>query len=64
MASRIISRVESISEDPFTYVKRLHGVSLFSLRVGDYRVILDIENKKMVIFVVKLGHRSKIYEDL
>ena len=64
MASRIISKVEGISEDPYTHVKRLHGVSLFSLRAWDYRIILDIENKKMVIFVVKLGHRSKIYEDL
>jgi mRNA interferase RelE/StbE len=62
IASRIITKVEGISEDPFTYVKRLQGVSLFSLRVGEYRVILDIENTKMVIFVVKLGHRSRIYD--
>ncbi len=64
IASRIITKVESISEDPFTYVKRLQGVPLFSLRVGEYRVILDIENTKMVIFVVKLGHRSRIYDGL
>ena len=64
ISARIISKVESISEDPFAHVKRLQGVALFSLRVGDYRVILDIENKKMVIFVVRLGHRGKVYDGL
>ena len=63
-SARIISKVESIIENPFAFVKRLHGVSLYSLRAGNYRVILDIENKKLVIFVVRIGHRSKIYDGL
>jgi mRNA interferase RelE/StbE len=64
VSERIVSKVEDIKEDPFAFVKRLQGMKLYSLRVGDYRVILDIENKKMVIFVVKIGHRGKVYDDL
>ncbi len=60
---RIISKVESITENPFAFVKKLHGVSLYSLRTGNYRTILDIENKRLVIFVVRIGHRSRIYAD-
>jgi len=56
--SRIIAKVESIKEQPYSYVKHLVGVPLYSLRVGDYRVIMDIKNKQMLIFVVRIGHKK------
>lgn len=59
--NRIIVKLDNIKEQPLNYVKRLTGVPLYSLRVGDYRVIMDIKNKQMVIFVIKVGHRSRIY---
>ena len=31
-------------------------------RVGDYRLICKIEDDKLLILVVKIGHRSKIYK--
>lgn len=63
-SSRIVSKVESIKDNPFLFVKHLQGVALYSLRVGEYRAILDIGNQKMVIFVVKVGHRGNVYDDL
>ena len=64
ISNRIISKVESIKDNPFLFVKHLQGVALYSLRIGDYRIIMDIENQKMVIFVVKIGHRGEVYDDL
>jgi mRNA interferase RelE/StbE len=61
---RIITKVESIKEQPFSYVKRLVGVPLYSLRVGSYRVIMDIKNKQMLIFVVMIRNRKKVYDEL
>ncbi len=61
--NRIVSKVEYIKEQPFSHVKRLAGIPLYSLRAGDYRVIMDIKNKQMLIFVIKLGHRSRIYNE-
>ncbi|MDP2845539.1 MAG: hypothetical protein Q8N79_05635 [Candidatus Methanoperedens sp.] len=29
--------------------------------MGDYRVIMDIDNKKLIILVLKAGHRKNIY---
>ncbi|MGI0134472.1 MAG: type II toxin-antitoxin system RelE family toxin [Candidatus Micrarchaeaceae archaeon] len=46
------------------YVKRLVGIPLYSLRVGDYRVLMDIKNRDMLIFVVRVGHRSGAYDKL
>ena len=61
MAKRIIGKVEKISKNPFNFVKKLKEFNLFRLRVGDYRVIMSIEKKKMIIFVLEVGHRRVVY---
>jgi mRNA interferase RelE/StbE len=62
--SRIITKVESIKEQPFNYIKHLVGLPLYSLRVGSYRVIIDIKNKEMLIFIIEIGHRRKVYDNM
>lgn len=62
-AQKIVTRLEEITGDPFAYTEKLVGFDLRKLRVGDYRVILGIEGQKMIIFVVEVGHRSKIYKN-
>ncbi len=58
---RISQKVDELKEDPFSKdVKRLKGETSFRLRVGDYRVIFDIE--RTTIFILKVGHRNHIYE--
>ena len=59
---RIISTLERIRIRPYPYVKRLIGSAYFRLRVGDYRVILDIIEDRLIIYVIELGHRSEIYK--
>lgn len=61
-ASRIIDRVEDIKKDPFTAVSRLSGSQFFRLRVGDYRVILDLQQGKLIIFVIETDNRKRIYK--
>ena len=62
---RIIEKLnEAESVDPYLIAKKLTGVNLYTIRVGDYRVILSIEKGKLVILVIDLGHRSKIYKRL
>ena len=51
-------------ENPRQIGKQLGGVSLSDLwryRVGDYRVLCRIENQKICIVVVDIGHRREIY---
>lgn len=61
IVKRIVDKVESVSKDPFMYVQKLRGSGLYRLRVGDYRVIMSIERKKMIVFVLEVGHRRVIY---
>ena len=64
VAKRIFDKVESITGDPFKFVKRLRGFDLYRLRVGDYRVIMSIERSKLVILILEVGHRKVIYSRL
>ncbi len=57
---RIISTLERIKIRPQAYVTKLVGDPGYRLRVGDYRVILDIDEGNLVILVIKIGHRKKI----
>ena len=59
---RIIDALERIRLRPESYVTKLIGDSGYRLRVGDYRLIVDIDNKKILILVIKIGHRKKIYK--
>lgn len=58
---RIISTLERIRIRPQSYVTKLVGDSVYRLRVGDYRVILDIDEGILVVLVLKVSHRKKIY---
>ncbi len=59
---RIIKSLERIRIRPYSHVKKLVGNPYFRLRVGDYRIIMDIRDDKLIILVVELGHRKNIYK--
>lgn len=65
-ARRIIAKLREISqlEDPRSTGKALVGnlAGLWRYRVGDYRIICDIEDGVLVILVVDIAHRSKVYK--
>lgn len=59
---RVLNSLERIRVRPYNFVKRLAGSPLYRLRVGDYRVILDIKDNVLTVFVVDVGHRKNIYK--
>lgn len=62
MADRMGCAFERIKIRPHSFVKRLVGSPYYRLRVGDYRVILDIQQTKLIILVLELGHRRNVYK--
>ena len=52
------------SSDPRTFGKSLESSfsGLWRYRIGDYRAICRIEDEHMVVLVVRIGHRSKVYK--
>jgi len=59
---RIISALGRIKIRPEYFVTRLVGSHYYKLRVGDYRVILDLKKDKLIILVIEVGHRKNIYK--
>lgn len=60
----IRSSLEYLAQDPYEAsndVKKLQGRSGYRLRVGDYRVIYELENKRLIIQVLEIAHRKDIY---
>ena len=59
---RIANAIRGLARDPRPPgVKRLTGRDAYRLRVGDYRVLYEIEDQQLVVLVVDVGHRREIY---
>lgn len=54
---RIVSAINLL---PAGDVKALQGNSGYRLRVGDFRVIFDVD--KNILYIVKIGNRGQIYK--
>ena len=60
---RILQAVEKLSEDPLkSGSKKIVGSdSIYRIRVGNYRIIYNIEFSILTIEIIKVGHRGQIY---
>ena len=61
VSRRIIEKVRELRTNPYRYVTRLVNSPLYRLRVGKYRVILDVQGHTLRILVLKVGARSTAY---
>lgn len=61
---RIGAALERIKIRPYKFVKRLYNSKYYRLRVDNYRVILDIKDIQLIIYVIEIGDRDKIYRSI
>ena len=66
MRARLWEAVSGLAEDPWPPGSaRLAGEKkLWRLRVGDYRVLYQIRDEDLVVLVVRVGHRGRIYSGM
>lgn len=62
--SRLLEVAESLANEPRPLgSKKLVGSErTFRVRVGDYRLIYEIEEEKLIILVVRVRHRQSAYD--
>ena len=59
---RIAAAFESLKENPFRGKPlKLSLKGNFSLRVGIYRIIYTVDQNKITVHVLKIGHRRDVY---
>jgi mRNA interferase RelE/StbE len=61
IGDRVIGALERLQEDPAGQVFRLKDSRFYSPHVGDYRIVVDIIHRKLLILVVRAGHRKNIH---
>ena len=63
-ATLIREKLAEVANDPFASIpnaKKLQGRPGYRLRVGDWRVIYEINQKQVVIIVMKIALRNEVY---
>lgn len=60
--ARIVKSLKRIRIRPEAYLVKLVDDPSYKFRVGDYRLFIDIIEDKLILLVVKVGHRKNIYE--
>lgn len=60
---RIITRLKALQRNPRPQgVKKLAGEgNLYRIRDGSYRIIYTIQDKELIVLVVKIGDRKEVY---
>jgi len=62
---RIVQRIRSLAEDPRpSGCQKLSGYDRYRIRQGPYRILYSIEDDRLIVYVVRVGHRSDVYRRL
>ena len=62
---RIALKIKSLGDDPRPAgCQKLSGHNRFRLRQGQYRILYEVNDNILIIYVVKIGHRKDVYRDL
>ncbi len=61
---RIRAAIRSLGEEPRPQgCLKLRDSPNWRIRVGDYRVLYQIQDRRLVVVVVRIGHRKEVYRE-
>jgi mRNA interferase RelE/StbE len=59
---RIARRIDRLANDPRPGAFKLSGNhDVWRVRMGDYRILYRIEDDRLVVLVIRIGHRREVY---
>jgi mRNA interferase RelE/StbE len=63
---RLARRINALAENPRPQgVKKLEGEKdFYRIRAGDYRIVYQILDKRLLVLILRLGHRSEVYRGI
>ena len=65
-AIRILRRIEKLKHDPVLHDSKIvegYREKLFRVRVGDYRILYEVDYNDNLIGIVKIDKRSRVYSN-
>lgn len=61
---RIVGRIQALAEEPRPHgCEKLAGQESYRIRQGYYRVVYTIDDDRVIVEVVRIGHRSDVYRN-
>ena len=62
-ARRLLDAIEALADDPRPpgCIQLKGGDGELRIRVGDHRIIYDVQDDALVILVLRVGHRREVY---
>ena len=59
---RVVRRIQSLADEPRPRgCEKLSGQNRFRVRQGRYRVVYSVHDDRLVVHVVRIGHRRDVY---
>ena len=59
---RILRRISSLADDPRPPgCEKLSGLERYRIRQGSYRIVYEIEDTRLIVLIVRIGHRRDVY---
>ncbi|MBI2631402.1 type II toxin-antitoxin system RelE/ParE family toxin [Candidatus Pacearchaeota archaeon] len=59
---RILKKLDQVIENPKHFIEGLSEMPVDKIRVGDYRILVDLIEKEKILLIRTLGHRKNIYK--
>jgi len=61
----ILSKIDLLKNEPRpANSKKLSGKELYRIRFGQYRIVYQIMDTKLIVYIVKIGHRKNVYKQI
>jgi len=62
---QVVERIGLLADDPRPReCEKLVGGERYRVRQGDYRIVYSVEDARLVVWVVKVGHRRDMYRGI
>jgi mRNA interferase RelE/StbE len=59
---RVLARIRELSANPRPQAcEKLSGLPRYRIRQGNYRIVYEIQDQRLVVLIVKVAHRKSVY---
>lgn len=64
-AERVRDAIDALADDPTPRgVGSVAGTPLLRIRVGNYRIVYEVQQEELLVLVIRVGHRREMYRRL
>ena len=61
--AKLLQHIRALADEPRPQgCEKLSGLERYRIRQGDYRIIYEIQQQRLLVLIVKVGHRKDVYK--